>query len=194
MLASPVTREASRTVLATGGGADADRTVAEALDALEEEARAGMAREGADPDALEARRTVDARYRGQSFELAVAEDEWRAAFHDAHEERYGYRRPETPVEAVTVRVVVTAPPTEVAAPRLPDADGPPETRAIRVRHGGKELNAVAVRRDALRAGHRLAGPLVVQEYSATTWVPPEWTLEVDAWGCLHLTPSEEEAP
>ncbi len=190
MLASPVTREASRTVLVSGEDAGADDAVASALDALEEEARRGMEAEGADPGSLTARRTVDARYRGQSFELPVAEEGWRDAFHSAHEERYGYRRDATPVEAVTVRVVVTAPAAEVAAPRLAAAEAPPETRPIRVRHGGVELEGRAVRREALRAGHRLPGPLVVQEYSATTWVPPEWIVEVDAWGCLHLTPED----
>jgi N-methylhydantoinase A/oxoprolinase/acetone carboxylase beta subunit len=40
----------------------------------------------------------------------------------------------------------------------------------------------------LREGHALEGPAIVQEYSATTWVPPEWRVEVDAWGSLQLVP------
>ena len=52
---------------------------------------------------------------------------------------------------------------------------------------GRVLQAKRVRRLDLRAGHRLDGPTVVQEYSGTTWVPPGWTLEVDPWGCLHLS-------
>jgi len=54
--------------------------------------------------------------------------------------------------------------------------------------GGRILPARRVWRRDLGAGHVLEGPLVVQEYSATTWVPPEWRMEVDRWGCLHLVP------
>lgn len=50
---------------------------------------------------------LDARYEGQSFELSVAFDgelsEAFAAFHDAHEHRFGYRL-DAPVQAVTLRV------------------------------------------------------------------------------------------
>lgn len=52
---------------------------------------------------------LDARYEGQSFELSVPFEgelgEAFAAFHDAHERRFGYRL-EAPVQAVTLRVGV----------------------------------------------------------------------------------------
>jgi N-methylhydantoinase A len=189
MLASPVTREAARTILLSTADADIDERVRQALDELEETARAEMVAEGAGRASLSAERLVDARYRGQSFELRVPEEGWVDTFHRTHEERYGYSRPDTPVEAVTVRVVVTAPPAEVDVPELPAADDPPPTEASRVRFGGRNLEARTVWRRDLRAGHRLDGPLVVQEYSATTWVPPRWEVEVDTWGCLHLAPA-----
>ena len=52
---------------------------------------------------------------------------------------------------------------------------------------GRVLEARRVRRRDLLAGHILPGPVVVQEYSATTWVPPGQRVAVDASGCLHLT-------
>ncbi len=188
MLASPVTRELSRTVLASTTRSDLDALLAEVFSELEEHARAEMLDEGARADTLVAERWVDARYAGQSFELRVPADGWVERFHDLHDERYGYRRPDTPVEAVTLRVVVTAPPVRLEAPRVPEATASPPLEATRVFHGGREVQAVRVWRRQLQAGHVIDGPAVVQEYSATTWVPPEWRLEVDAWGCLHLLP------
>ncbi|HJQ84849.1 MAG TPA: hypothetical protein VKA21_12275, partial [Candidatus Binatia bacterium] len=44
-----------------------------------------------------------------------------------------------------------------------------------------------VDRDDLRPGGRLAGPAIVCEYSATTLVPPDWSLRVDRHGGLLLT-------
>jgi N-methylhydantoinase A len=186
MLASPVTREVSRTILVRGGARDAERDIALALDELERSARQAMEGEGADAAALATERWIDARYLGQSFELAVPAEEWAHRFHEAHRERYGYARPESPVEAVTARVLVGAPAPALPRPTLGPAAGPPPTRGADVTSGASTLRADRVRRRDLRAGHRLSGPAIVQEYSGTTWVPPGWTLEVDPWGNLHL--------
>jgi len=189
MLATPVTRESSRTVLLDTTAEGAIETIAVAFDELEAQARTEMLDEGADPATLAAERWVDARYQGQSFELRVPAHDWAEGFHAAHEERYGYQRRETPVEAVTLRAIVSAPPMPLAVPALPKADGDPPLEDCTVVYGEETLQAKRVWRRDLAAGHRLEGPAVVQEYSATTWVPPEWILEVDTWGCLHLVRS-----
>ena len=189
MLASPVTREASRTVLLRSDHPHTEEAVRSALDELEAAAREAMRTEDAQDVPLGAERRVDARYRGQSFELDVPAERWVAAFHRAHRERYGYERAETPVEAVTLRVIVSAPPPRLEGPRLPAAAGAPPATAIGVVHGGGELAARLVRRADLEAGHELDGPVVIQEYSGTCWVPPGWRARVDAWGCLHLAAS-----
>jgi N-methylhydantoinase A len=41
-------------------------------------------------------------------------------------------------------------------------------------------------REALNAGVKLPGPLIVVELSATTYVAPEFTLRCDDYGNLHL--------
>ncbi len=188
MLASPVTREASRTVLVTTDHPEVDARLDRALTELVEAATAAMAEEGVSPESLSVERWIDARYAGQSFELGVPADGWVEAFHDAHQERYGYRRPGTALEAVTVRAVVSAPAPMVSATPLEEASAAPPLVARDVTYGGRCHQAASVRRVDLRAGHELDGPLIVVEYSGTTWVPPEWTLRVDAWGSLHLAP------
>jgi N-methylhydantoinase A len=184
----------SRTVLIDSDDPEVDARLADILAELEVGARESMIAEGADPLALSAERRVDARYRGQSFELAVPADGWTDRFHRSHLERYGYERRATPVEAVTLRVVVTAPAVEPEVGALDRAERPPETHPTTVVHGGRALEGARVWRRDLRAGHELAGPLIVQEYSATTWVPPEWMLTVDASGSLHLTRAEGDRP
>jgi len=51
---------------------------------------------------------------------------------------------------------------------------------------GGTHDAVLVDRADLRAGHRLEGPVIIGEYSGTTWVPAGCRADVDAWGCIHL--------
>jgi N-methylhydantoinase A len=188
MLASPVTREASRTILTGTDDPGLPDLMSEVFRELEERARDEMSREGADVTTLTVERWVDARYRGQSFELRTPADGWVQHFHSAHEERYGYRRTETPVEAVTLRVVVTAPPVSLEEATLPEAAGAPPTESSSVVFGGATLEASRMWRRDLRPGHAFRGPAIIQEYSATTWVPPEWRTEVDRHGCLHLIP------
>lgn len=188
MLASPVIREGSRTVLLDTTMADLDGRMESGLAELEATARASMIEEGADPHTLSAERWIDARYRGQSYELGVPADGWLDAFHRGHKERYGYRRDETPVEAVTLRVVVNAPAVELNESPLPRPSTSPTPEPTTVFHAGESHVAGRVHRRDLSAGSQLSGPLVVEEYSGTTWVPPEWNMQVDDWGTLHLTP------
>jgi N-methylhydantoinase A len=187
MLASPLTRETSRTLLVPSDAPRAEATVRSALEDLEMEAREAMSRDAIDITTLVVERWIDARYRGQSFELAVSATDWVEAFHRAHGERYGYERRDTPVEAVTLRASVSAPAPNWEVPELAPAEGPPPIRRTVVHHRGSSLEAARVRRSELRAGHEIHGPAVIEEYSSTTWVPPLWRAHVDAQGCLHMS-------
>jgi len=187
MLASPVRKDLSRTVLLTADEATPER-LEEAFAELERQALDAMAEEGIDAAAVDLRRWIDARYVGQSYELRVPAEGWVRAFHAAHETRYGYARPEAPVEAVTLRLEATSPVPLPPAPRLPDAPSPEPPMAGRddVVHHGRRLSATRYDRRTLLAGHRFDGPAIVVEYSATTWLPPGWTAEVDPSGALRL--------
>jgi N-methylhydantoinase A len=186
MLASPLMKETSRTVLARGDEPDSARRIDGVLIALEEEAKEAMVAEGADPSTLSLERMVDARYVGQSFELSVPAADWIERFHVMHRERYGYERRMAAVEAVTLRVTVRAPSPSLEQPQIGPAHGPAPTRPVEVVADGVACTAGLVRRGDLRSGHMIEGPAVIHEYSGTTWVPPGCTATVDAWACLHL--------
>ena len=64
---------------------------------------------------LPAEGEADLRYRGQSFELTVPlEDDLAAAFHRAHEERYGYADSAREIEVVAVRTADVVPGPDVS--------------------------------------------------------------------------------
>jgi N-methylhydantoinase A len=120
----------------------------------------------------------ECRYRGQSFELTVADP---AVFPAAHEERYGFREDGGTVEVVTVRVTarVPGPHVELAA----DTAEPPE-RTTRATTLGPET---AVLRGELAAGEHVEGPAVVALPESTVAVPAGWSGSVDDTGTLVLT-------
>jgi len=101
-------------------------------------------------------RLVDARYRGQSFELTVPADGWQERFEAEHERRYGFRMPGEAVELVNLRVVETA---AGERPRL---------------GGGAE------------AERTLEGPLTVELPQSTCLVAAGWSGSVDEAGTLVL--------
>ncbi len=53
-------------------------------------------------------------------------------------------------------------------------------------HGEAWIDCARHTAEALTAGQKIAGPAVIEGYTATTWVPPGWTAELDAADNLIL--------
>jgi N-methylhydantoinase A len=193
MLVAPVVRERSRTIFLTDADAAGEPRLVEVLDAMEAGAREDLGRDGAPPDAVTIERWVDARYQGQSYELRVLAEGWASRFHDAHEQRYGYRR-STPAEVVTARVRAEARVEAVSSSATAPAPGDGaamdvEVRVTLVTFRGRAWQTRRWSRSALRPGQQVHGPAIVTEYSATTWCPPGWSIVADPSGALRLAPS-----
>jgi N-methylhydantoinase A len=140
---------------------------------------------------------AEMRYRGQSFEIEVAlRQEWLIAgdlaamadaFHQAHERLYGHADRAAPVQAIALRMVVAGAVPLPHFPEQPRVAGTPEAMGeAMVFLGGASRRAPLYRRDALRHGHRFAGPCIVMQEDCTTCVPPGVTGEVDRFGNLRL--------
>ena len=185
MLVAPVLKQTARTVLARGRSS-ADFDLAEAFAALDADALREMEGEGVAPDEVGLTRAIDARYRGQSYELTVAaDDDWVDAFHTAHARRFGHSAAGAEVEAVTLRVDAQAPaPLAMdAAAFAPDRTVVPHERTPVVWRGERR-DAPLLGRSAAAPG--LAGPAVLVEYSATAFIPPGWHVARADAGILVL--------
>jgi N-methylhydantoinase A len=176
-------RDAQRSVLRVGETFTAE-AVGSDVDELARTAREALG----EPDAG-LRVVYDLRYRGQAFELSVERDgaadpgDLIEAFAALHEERYGYREPESPVELVTVRVtaVVPGPEVRLEAP----AGGAPQPTTRRAVFRGEEHEAQVLRGE-LPAGTEIAGPAICELPEATLVVPPGWAGEVHDSGTARL--------
>ncbi|TVP57444.1 MAG: hydantoinase/oxoprolinase family protein [Gemmatimonadales bacterium] len=186
MLAAPIVRDRTRTLLRSSDDAEAVADVALAIQEIERVGRAELEAEGLDPDSLSVTARIDARYRGQSWELEVPADGWVEAFHAQHEARYGYRREGAVVEAVTARVRVSAPGLSPPSTPSPDPEGTAEARAD-VRWRGRTLDTPIHWRGTLPTD-AISGPALVLEYSSTLWVPPGWRVLRLEGELLELSP------
>jgi N-methylhydantoinase A len=159
------------------------------LDDLDEAAFDELERAGCDDlESPALRRRADLRYHGQSFELTVDADDLDGLgerFHEAHEQRYGYRMDGEAIETVALRVIATV---EVEKPELREEPGetPSDPERRRMRVDEKWVEAPAYARDDLGAGSELEGPCLVDFAEATLVVADGWSGRVDDAGTVVL--------
>jgi N-methylhydantoinase A len=144
--------------------------------------------DGAAPSTIRIEMRADLRYRGQSYEIEVQlSPRFIADFHDAHNRTFGYAAPEAAVEVVNLRLRAEATGPIAAAARIRRSKAKPDVVARADVLAGNNRRKLPIHaRDAIGAGIRLAGPMIVVELSATTYVAPEFTLRCDDYGNLHL--------
>jgi N-methylhydantoinase A/oxoprolinase/acetone carboxylase beta subunit len=181
-----------------------DRAAVQRLfEQLEAKVRSQLEDDGMTADQIVIHRIADCRYLGQGYELRVdvsageIDDAWaervRGDFHDIHEREYSRRFEDSDIEVPNVRVrgVGLMPP--LATTEVESGDESPDD-ALRHEaeawfHVDGELQQIATRsyeREALRAGNRIVGPAIVNQYDTTTVVPPGMAAEVDRFGNIVI--------
>jgi N-methylhydantoinase A len=159
---------------------------------LVREGHAQMRAEGFAPGSVSIDRTLDLRYAGQSYDLTVPfAGDYLAAFHRAHDRRYGYSDRTRPCEVVNIRARFTGGVPKPDRSKLRIGGSSPERAVVDKTIGlfsGRKCPTTIYDRGKLHAGNRIPGPAIVTEYSSTTAIPPLWTGHVDAYGNLILEP------
>jgi N-methylhydantoinase A len=166
-------------------------------DELEAQVRAMVTDDGGDGDGMAITRLADLRYAGQAFELTVpveggAPDPAMLAqrFQDEHRRTYGHAS-DDPVQLASLRVVArsgSGSPEARNGYRARTTPHVPTTRrAFFGVHGALDTPVLA--RDELARPSR-RGPLIIQEYDATTVVPPGWWAALDDHANIELTRGE----
>ncbi|HEV3373590.1 MAG TPA: hydantoinase/oxoprolinase family protein, partial [Xanthobacteraceae bacterium] len=172
---------------------------------LEDKARAELQAEGMHPADGRFAREFDLRYTGQGYELRtpleglygerLSEDSLaavRTRFDERHAQIHGHAAKERPVELVSyrlrVRVIV---PKYVPAPEAAPPSPRPIESAIKGRRrmhppGRDSVNAILYERDRLDVGAAVTGPAIIEQFDATTVIPPGWSARVDAFRNLIL--------
>jgi len=175
--------------------------VVAAFATLAAQAAAWFAQEHIRPDARRVMRTVDMRYAGQNYELAVplpdgpitpaTLDRLAAGFADAHQRLYGFVADDEPIQLVTFRIEATGVVNKATLRQEPMA-GADASHAVRccrdvwIAELERSVSCPVYERDRLRPGNRFVGPAIVEQMDATTFVLPAMTARVDTWLNLIL--------
>lgn len=132
------------------------------------------------------KRSVDLRYKGQSFTLNVPCIELSAIeelFHKLHKKTYGHEL-DMPVELVNLRLSITGQAAPFKLPLLMKKDFTGEV--VMVKCYGYKKPVSAFYRNQLVSGQKISGPALILEKVSTTLIDAEWFCVVDEWGNLLL--------
>jgi len=174
-----------------------------AFEELEAQARSQLEHDSVPVDRMLIQRVADCRYLGQGYELRVdvgsgaIDETWvektRSDFHDIHEREYSRRFEESDVEIPNIRVRGIGLMPELKVPEVEAGDASPDA-ALRYERDawfrvGGELRQVGTRfydRAELKAGNRIEGPAIVNQYDSTTAIPPGLTARIDRFGNIVI--------
>ncbi len=190
-LCSALSKDRSRTVLEPLE-AHSLATAEHAFAAMLADIRDEFGAEDADLATLVEERQFDLRYRGQAHELTITAPagaplpDVLERFEAAFERQFGRRDTGRGVEMVNLRIIGRIPiqPPAWTAP----GGGTGRPSGTRPLPGLATPCDVWSRTDILPTT-RIAGPAVIEEMSATTWLPPGWTLSIGVIGQMELVRS-----
>ena len=167
--------------------------VEQQLQSLQQEGVDALASEDVSRDDMYFIRTTDMRYMGQEYTVTVqiktgaTITDIETAFHHAYHTRYGHSTPDAPVEFVNLRLAALGRLARksdrfetITASDSPIID---HRWAIFARQAHE---TPVLQRDFINSGDEFIGPLVIEEYSATTVVPPGYHVHLDNSGNIII--------
>lgn len=139
-------------------------------------------------------RTVDLRYVGQNYELAIplpagpitgeTIDALLKAFSAEHLRSYGFVSEGEPIQIVTLRVEATGGVRKAEFPAYPE-EGPYASaavigsRKVWMSEANGFVETKIYERSLLKAGNHVAGPAIIEQLDATTVIPPDMVARVE---------------
>ena len=167
---------------------------------VEEETVGLLQRQGVPKSKITVSRFADTRYHGQGSELSIpirakrfdskTVERLRTDYNRQHEKSYGYASKE-PIEISRLRIITKSASEAVSSSRVvrvkpaEELSFQPHRRSAFFGPGHGWLDVSVIQRKQLGATSSV-GPLIVEEYDATTVVPPDWAATFDAWGNILL--------
>src|SRR6185436_8528158 len=166
---------------------EAQRQLEKVFREMEKQAHATLLQEGFPERKQKHERSLAVRYKGQSFELQIKQtsENIAAAFHRAHQTRYGYAQTENVVEIVSARVRSSGIVDKTRIPGLRRVVSKKVAKPhalVDTYFERRKVRAAVYRREELVVGSGLRTPCIVAEYSATTVIPGSARAEIDRLG------------
>ncbi len=160
---------------------------------LKDEAIALLKSENVNVDDMSFSLTADMRYIGQEYyvNVDISEpfdlNEINNNFHKTYEKQYGHSTPEGPSEFINLRLIATGKIKKTDSVKNIENDKTIKDSKRKIIFNQKEYETKIYARHNIRVNESFEGPAVIEESTATTVIPPNYSIIKDEFGNIIIT-------
>ena len=136
--------------------------------------------------------TADMRYIGQEYyvnvpiKLPINLEEINNNFHFTYEQQYGHSTPEGPCEFINLRLIAVGKILKSESMKSIDKKNIKEKSSRKITFNKKNYETDILDRQIIGTKEKFVGPIVIEEETATTVIPPNYSLIKDDYGNLII--------
>ena len=137
--------------------------------------------------------TADMRYIGQEYYVNVDINEpfnlneINNNFHKTYEKQYGHSTPEGPSEFINLRLIATGKIKKTDSVKSIEVDKTIKDSKRKIIFNQKEYETKIYARQNIKINESFQGPAVIEESTATTVIPPNYSIVKDEFGNIIIT-------
>ena len=160
---------------------------------LKDEAIALLKSENVNENDMSFSLTADMRYIGQEYYVNVDISEpfdlndINNNFHKTYEKQYGHSTPEGPSEFINLRLIATGKIKKTDSVKSIENDKTIKDSKRKIIFNQKEYETKIYARHNIRVNESFEGPAVIEESTATTVIPPNYSIIKDEFGNIIIT-------
>jgi len=166
--------------------------IIETYNKLEAEAADLLVKENVKNSDMSFMLTADMRYIGQEYyvnvpiKLPINLEEINNNFHFIYEQQYGHSTPEGPCEFINLRLIAVGKILKSESMKSIDKKNIKEKSSRKITFNKKNYETDILDRQIIGAKEKFVGPIVIEEETATTVIPPNYSLIKDDYGNLII--------
>ncbi len=137
--------------------------------------------------------TADMRYIGQEYYVNVDINEpfdlneINNSFHKTYEKQYGHSTPEGPSEFINLRLIAAGKIKKTDSVKSIEVDKTIKDSKRKIIFNQKEYETKIYARQNIKINESFQGPAVIEESTATTVIPPNYSIVKDEFGNIIIT-------
>lgn len=166
--------------------------IIETYNKLEAEAADLLVKENVKNSDMSFMLTADMRYIGQEYyvnvpiKLPINLEEINNNFHFTYEQQYGHSTPEGPCEFINLRLIAVGKILKSESMKSIDKKNIKEKSSRKITFNKKNYETDILDRQIIGTKEKFVGPIVIEEETATTVIPPNYSLIKDDYGNLII--------
>ena len=174
-----------------------EEKIKDAFNKLKEEAIDLLKIESVEDENMSFNLTADMRYVGQEYYVNVEIDKIidlskiNNDFHGTYKKQFGHSTPDGPLEFINLRLVAEGKIKKSNSLKSEKNLDKSKASLRKITFDNKDFDTKVLDRSNVELKKKIDGPLIIEEETATTVIPPNYILEKDEFGNLIITKGKQ---